>query len=568
MSGGRPKKTKPQANLDLQEIVTCSPGMGYQGFLRFCVCHTKIKCKRTNRAIPFDLYPAQRDLGRLLCSGESLIVLKCRQLGITWLVAAYIVWKAFYTRFFTALAINQNLQYAEDFLGDKCKFIYLNLPPVFQHVISAENKTYLRFGGGADPHGSEIRALAGNERTARSLTGSLTLFDEASRIDGFQECLQAAMPAIESTGGQCVVVSTSAGPVGAFYALWKQASSKGYTEEHTECAVTRVYRGPGRFVGVFFPFDAHPDRNDAWYERQAGENLHDPLYMPREYPRTPDEAFQHAGGRVFPFFRPYDRVQGGHALLMDVRNLPPRSVRYRAIDWGESHSAFVCLWILHVPSPKPCFSYDPDLDPNFVREMLEYSWKEDGQPLKVNDHCPDALRMAVATFDLEGWVHVYRCWYVAEAASKGHTSQTLCAGVRERSGWQLMNASTNYWKPLEWAEEYRGTCYDRSHPMLENELARFDIDGEPHSTPGALPCPRNEEVREGIGMVNKLIVGALPNKSLSDLTPAQIDKQAKTAVEVFAKIGIDNSVNLHQRILKNQRRRVQRAYLRRRRRRI
>ena len=66
--------------------------------------------------------------------------------------------------------------------------------------------------------------------------------------------------------------------------------------------------------------------------------------------------------------------------------------------------------------------------------MIGYSWKADGEPVKKHDHCPDALRCAVATYLLEGWVHVYRELVIEDPVGKNMSNQNLCAAVRQASG--------------------------------------------------------------------------------------------------------------------------------------
>lgn len=508
-----PTGPKPQLHQTTQaeseEILACSPAHGALGFVRFCEKHVLIKDKATGRPIPFKLWPGQRDLAELLVSGRWVLILKARQLGITWLVSVYCFWRMYYTPYYTAVVVNQGLVWAEEFVGDKTKFIYDHLPPYFRHPIYHDTKTRLQFGtGGKGSHDSMLRAVAGSEHSARSITGNLCIFDEAAYIENFRQTLRAAEPTLANTGGQTVVLSSSNGPVGLFYELCTTAMEKGPTEGvETHFKDAMVYRGRGKYTMVFLPWNAHPDRTQVWYDQERVDHREDPDYMRREFPRTPEEAFEASGGRVYPMFR-----RRYHVRQVELkRNWP----MFRGIDWGENIGAFVCLWACEIPSAEPKLTVDPSCI-HTIREMLAYSYKEDAPddvPEKRDDHCPDALRYLVATFNLTQWVHVYREFYISRATARGYTAQTLIAGVKERSGWELTDRARNYWRPMAGVEHYEGTVYDRAKPMLENELLAYDIEGMGHMRPGDEPMPRSEEVRAGIVLLNKLVVGALPNEA-------------------------------------------------------
>ena len=297
-------KAKPKAERqhqmtqeELAEFSACSPVQGAAGFIRFCQKHVKIECKLTKTIIPFVLYDCQRDLAGKLVLGLWLIVLKARQLGITWLVSAYVVWRMTYDRFFSAVIVNQSKTYAQDFIGKKCKLIWENLPPFLRHQLRADTLTRLEFGDGQpDGHKAESNAVAGNSNAACSWTVVLAVYDEGARIADLQPARDAIEPALANVKGQAVIVSTSLGPSGDFYRYWKKAvkaeKARKVEEERTGEPVPHQ---PRVLVPIFYPWDAHPDRDEAWYAAEKAAHAEDPLYMPQNFPRTPDEAFMAAG---------------------------------------------------------------------------------------------------------------------------------------------------------------------------------------------------------------------------------------------------------------------------------
>jgi len=534
---------------EFKELARCHPkhGLGDSscGFVRFCERHVKIQQKKPGAAakpIPFMLYDCQKLFAGLLIDGTWVIALKARQIGMTWVLTAYVMWLSLYQKYYTSTVVNQNLTYARRFIDVRCKFVYHHLPKFMQITLQDDTKVYLRFGsGGRDSHGAEIGAVAGNEDAARSDTCNLSAYDEAAFIDGLKESLKATEPTLEETGGQSIIISTSNGPIGKFYDVCEQCMGGNVEiveEPRPDCieygGQTLLFRSPAsNYIMVFFPWNAHPGRNDAWYEHERDTHLDNPNYMRQEFPRTPQEAFEASGGRVFPLLsRKY------HVSEVE---LSPETPRWRAVDWGESVSAFVCLWLAEFESDTPKLTIDPSCE-ELIREMLGYSYKEkEDRPVKKNDHGVDALRYGVTTFGLTKHVHVYRAWYVYDPVGQGHSAATLCAEIKKRSGWELVDAERNLWRPLPGVETYQGTTYDRSRPMLENEFWAFQEVAQPHETPEGEPMPRDEEIAAGISLVNKLVVGGLPREMQLVKSVKDLEREQKGKPDVLRRYGVVSS---------------------------
>lgn len=561
-----------------REIQLCHPSNGTDGFVRYLTKHTRIKDKETGMAVPFLLWPAQEPLADFLVQCLWIFYLKARQLGITWLIGAYMRWRCYYHRFWTGVCINQKLPYAVEYIDDKVKFMHNNGPAYFRIPLLEETKTSLKFGrheGMPYSLDSSVFAVAGNEDAARSWTANFALFDEAARIREFKQCMQAAEPGLKNAKGNAAVVSSSRGPKGPFYTMWRNLEKKGEVDKDIIDVDGAVALRTTRWIGVFLPWNANPNRTQKWYDEETEEHEHDPDYMRREFPRTPAEAFMAAGGRIHPKFfdRPF-QTGAGHLL-----NIPPDQIdetweRYRGIDWGESVSAFVCLWAVVIPSNRPCLTVDPACN-NLIDEMLAYSYKEDSdEPEDKYDHGPDALRYIVATFGLEEWVHIYREWYVFDPVSKGYSTQSLAAGIRRRSGWtfdEIKNEDDEresvIWTPEnQRPEEYVSTVCDRARPMLVNDLQDYGIDAEGHTDPETqegITLDKREARREGRIMVNRLIVGALPRKSGNAEQPDDERQRIVNAVDLFKKSGVRTAASLERTIRKVREKRDRRNQLRR-----
>src|SRR3990170_7781754 len=85
-------------------------------------------------------------------------------------------------------------------------------------------------------------------------------------------------PALEVAKGQCIILSTSVGPHGDFYDVWRLAPANGYEP-------------------VSFGWRERPSRDEAWYAGTAEKHKSNPSYMAREYPSSAEEAFLYAEGR-------------------------------------------------------------------------------------------------------------------------------------------------------------------------------------------------------------------------------------------------------------------------------
>lgn len=484
------------------EHLLCSPLYGVEGFLRWCSKYVKIQDRATSREIPFDLFEGQARIAPHLVDGKWIMALKGRQLGLTWLMVAYCVWRIIYEHRFTIVTVSQQTKYAKEFIR-RVKWILKRLPAWMRPRITTDNLEELRFEaeGGKEV---ELFSLAGSSNAARSFTADLAIFDEASRIPMLGETLAAVEPALEVAGGQLILLTTSAGPQGDFYDLWQVT----YGDEGKLLDEDGV--GPTGFMPVFLHWSERPGRDQDWYEVQAEKLRHiSSVAVKQEYPETPAEAFEYATGRIYPLFtreRCVARVE-----------VPWETVRFRAVDWGGGPSAHAILWCAYF-SGKPGLIVSPDC-PETIREMLGYRWDPDkvDKPVKKNDHTCDALRYLVTTArgGLTGLVYVYRELYIRDALSNGVTPLKLIGKVHAMSGW--VEAPPNIrdrWVQGIRGEKFETTVADHSDPNLIGMFTEFGILTEPHRK--FRGCPKtdeetagdDQEVLSGINHLSNLIDGS------------------------------------------------------------
>ena len=445
---------------------------GCDGFIYWCEKYARIPDLSMRTSVQAKLYDSQKYIAKALFSGQWIVVLKARQLGVTTVIDLYVVWNLIRQRMWVVSVLNQNEEYAIEFL-DKTRGIISGLPLWMQPKKASDTKRKLVWRQGSRVR--TLKSIAASKKAGRSMTGNLIIFDEAAFIDYFKESKQAIEPTAER-GGQIVVVSTSDGPVGEFFNLYQSAKE-----------------GKSRYEPVFFPWHAHPERNEAWYQARCDENREEhnpeqiPLVVKREYPATEEEAWDSPKGRCFPSFS-----RETHLLtIQDIghNDILPEWDHYRAIDWGGA-DPFVCLFACVIPG-EIGFS----IDPSCTHSIADFiAWRRDdhtGQPLNKNKHACDALRYMCTTYELNGHLHVYREIYIPNHAEKGIDLVMLAKMVKE----EIPDM------------EFSGTCADRSSPSAIKLFSNHGILTRPYKK-ASRKGGRNPEIESGIRKVNVFMVGS------------------------------------------------------------
>lgn len=494
----RSRSPRLMSDAEAKEWELCSPEHGFDGFARWCAGHVWIEDKQRGGPARFHLFPGQRRVARYLCAGQWVLILKGRQLGVTWVVGAYALWRIIYSTHFLVNVVSQGLDYAEDFVG-RVSWIYIRLPWYMQPPLTTDTKKTLAWS--TTGFKRELWSRAGGGKGARSTTSDLFIADEASRVDKLAETLGAAQPALEVAGGQSIVLSTSAGPTGDFKDAWDANYG-----DHGELIDESTGLGPGGYKPVFMHWSERPGRDRAWHKRECAKLAKlDPVLPKQEYPDTIEEAWEHAAGRVYPRF--------SRAVHVASMAMPARCTRYRCIDWGQTDSPHVCLWVAHLGGPTGLV-ISPDC-PNAIREFIAYRWKDDGSgdPEKKDDHCPDALRYLLVTRpDITGLVYVYRELYIKDVVAHGWTMPQLIEKTHLMSGWERVpNAGPTDWRPRIDGEVYAVTVADRAWALSINDMCASGIATIGHSAPRTVVDARLQrdpmltEVKEGIRHVTAFV---------------------------------------------------------------
>lgn len=166
--------------------------------------------------IPFALYDVQKPILGMFASHLLNIVLKSRQMGISWLTALFVTWLANFYSEKNILMISIKKSAAKRLL-DKVKYIYDHLPMWMRVPVVEDTQTVLLFS-----NGSRIESIPTSEDAGRSEGVSLLVIDETASVRWIKEIWKAAYPTL-STGGMCILVSTPKGFGGFFQECWADA---------------------------------------------------------------------------------------------------------------------------------------------------------------------------------------------------------------------------------------------------------------------------------------------------------------------------------------------------------
>jgi hypothetical protein len=196
--------------------------------------------------IPFKTYPYQDDMLVNFNDHRFNIVLKARQLGLSTIVAAYVVWLLLFHRDKNVLVIATKFATATN-LVKKVKNIMKNLPEWIRIAdIKIDNRSSFELS-----NGSQIKAGSTSGDAGRSEALSLLVIDEAAHVDGLDELWTGLYPTL-STGGRCIALSTPNGIGNWFHKTYVDAEV-----------------GENDFFHSNLPWDVHPERDKAWFEKET-----------------------------------------------------------------------------------------------------------------------------------------------------------------------------------------------------------------------------------------------------------------------------------------------------------
>ena len=299
-------------------------------FLYFVTRHCKIQDRKTKQEIPFRLWPGQARVAPLFNTEKRIIALKARQIGITWLTAAYVLWRAIFNKNELIIIISAKEDLATEFL-DRVKYMFDRLPPHYKPAVFKRTNAELSFGSEQrDKYGnifltglaSVIKSLPSTPDAGQSKTISLLVLDESALNRYNKEIWSAATPTLEHSDGQAIVISNPT----------KIAVGWPWTRE----LYKKTMRGENNFKRIFLDPFVVPTRGPDFIERvKRDENLtEDDRIM--QYPLNEQEAIMSLAGTYFgDSIQKFEAVKGVKGNLIEVN---------RKLFFREDRRGIIEIW--------------------------------------------------------------------------------------------------------------------------------------------------------------------------------------------------------------------------------
>lgn len=255
--------------------------------------------------VRFSLWDCQVEALEQIDDHDDTVVLKARQLGLSWLLLARGLWMVNCKPAHTFLILNRNLGAAVELL-DRVRFMHNGHNMKALHQGLPEGLRTPKVQDTNDPkmpmmalaNGSRVISLPSTEDTGSGLTAQMILADEVAKWPWPVETFTAIRAIVSGGGCKLAAVSTAKGTGNYFAGLWAGAQpgaelSNGYHP-------------------IFIPSSAHPGRDEEWL-RNEERKYPDRRRFKQEHPEHPSEAFQLADDAVFEEFdrerhhRPWQR---------------------------------------------------------------------------------------------------------------------------------------------------------------------------------------------------------------------------------------------------------------------
>ena len=270
--------------------------------------------------VRFKLWDEQKNALLEMTQNKWTIILKARQLGISWLVLHYAVWMMVCRTGRSVIGLSKSETEAKE-LVRRMVLILRNMRALVREKNDRVGwdgawfewnalSVTIHHPGKSD---STFQCFASGENAARSFTADLIIFDEWAFQQFDRSIWTAALPVVNRPlSGQVIGVSTI---------------QRGSLFEE-------LFTTPDNgFHKIFIPWYADPSRTQEWYDNTL--KLSGKAAMWAEYPATIDEALDVPGGRFFP--------EVSDESILTNEPLKQNTVCYCAMDYGLDMLS--ALWV-------------------------------------------------------------------------------------------------------------------------------------------------------------------------------------------------------------------------------
>lgn len=226
--------------------------------------------------LPFKLWNHQTEALNDFLEYRKIICLKSRQVGWTWLLAGYDLWKALFTEGANIILLSKNEQAASEKLG-YITFIHSQLPDFLRPRKGSDQTTLVSFPS----VNSKIRALA-------AVASAGVGFGQATLIDADEWDLWDDQDAVRRNYAEIKPMIDMAGQHIIGSAINKYEQETKFKE-----LLIKALAGEGGYHPMFIAYDVIPGRDEKWYEQQKQE--YDQWEIEGRYPKTIQEALAAPG---------------------------------------------------------------------------------------------------------------------------------------------------------------------------------------------------------------------------------------------------------------------------------
>lgn len=223
--------------------------------------------------IPLADWTHLQQLLEIIDEHDRVIVLKARQIGITWVLCALALWYVMFKHSSTVLMFSRRETESVG-MKNRVVFMHRHLPDWLQVPIGKNNDELLEF----PIMNSKIQSFPATEGSGRMENASLVILDEWAFQQYAESNYTAILPVVEH--GKLVGLSTANGKNNTFAKIWFEAKKR-----------------LNSFIPVFIPYTVRPGRDEAWHKQQEADM---PSYTAwQEYPLNEVDAFLVAGTCMF-----------------------------------------------------------------------------------------------------------------------------------------------------------------------------------------------------------------------------------------------------------------------------
>lgn len=229
-------------------------------------------------ALDYQLWPHLVDFYEQILQYRLIDLVKAKQIGISWFLAAYALWRIFILPGWEVLMLSQGKPYAQDLLA-KSVIIYHNLPKWMQ-IFTIDPQSTERWG--FKEMGSKIISFPSTETAGLGHTAGDVIHDESDFHEFYEVNLgHTRATVVDSPKRRLISVSTvdKTRPDSYFKGHCKMGEGSGYPEAGTNGFKTLFY-------GVF----SRPSRDQVFYDALVREYAATPWVVEANYPRTLKEA--------------------------------------------------------------------------------------------------------------------------------------------------------------------------------------------------------------------------------------------------------------------------------------